>query len=117
MRVIDLANAITFKCEKCGEETVTNAPIVTVGCLKPKCQKAKVSFNVDIVRSPYKKELWQNCPANVPFEVGYLDGTIMSRIYEIKKADSSQVTIVPESIAQFVKKENPYHARLKKPTK
>ena len=129
MRVIDIANAITFKCEKCGEETVTSSPILTLGCLKPKCQKAKVTFNVDVMRSPFQKETWQNCPAGIPFEVGYLEGTITSRLYEIKKADASQKPAeVPESIAQFeekkpevkvekVKEENPYHARLKRPEK
>jgi hypothetical protein len=135
MKVFDKYERIPFKCESCGQEYALSPGAVTLGCLKPKCRKAIIVFGVDVMRSPYGLDLWQNCPAGIPFEVGYIDGTITSKLYEIKKADITQKSVKSESEAQFeekpkedakeearevtkrIKQENPYHAKLKRPAK
>ena len=130
MKIIDKTNMVAFKCLGCGEETILSSDIASLGCLKSACQGKKIAFLTDVVRRPYEATDWQKCPAGVPFDAGYMSGTITSRIYEVKKDEEQKSEEVSSSIKQFeeaekreeepvkkVKKENPFHAKLKRPEK
>lgn len=124
MKIIDKTNMVAFKCLGCGEETILSNDIASLGCLKPGCQGKKIAFLTDVVRRPYEGSDWQKCPAGVPFDAGYMSGTIFSKLYEVKK-DGEQATKVPEDVEKKVegepekkvKKESPFHAKLKRPEK
>ena len=123
---------VAFKCEGCGEETYLSSDIASLGCLKPGCQGKKISFLMNVTRRPHEGDVWQKCPAGLPFDAGYMNGTVLSKIYEVKK-DEEQEKEIPESIKQFkeaekkvegdkpeekiARKENPFHAKLKRPAK
>lgn len=105
MKVTDKTNAITFKCDGCGEEIVTINDIVSLGCTKSSCFNKKVIFSEDVLRRPHGLDAWQKCTAGVAYDSGYLSGTVLSKVYEIKKAEETkEVKKVPESIAQFEEK-------------
>lgn len=131
MKIIDKTNMAAFKCLGCGEETFLSSDIVSLGCLKPNCQGKKISFLMNVTRRPYEGSDWQKCPAGFPFDAGYMNGTVLSKLYEVKK-DEEQETKVSDSVKQFeeaekkvegepeekrVKRENPFHAKLKRPEK
>jgi hypothetical protein len=107
MKIVDMAKAITVKCEKCSNEVTTNPGIANLMCITAGCKGKKVSFNVDVLRRPVETEIWQNCDAGKVFESSYSKGTVNSGIYEIKRDETVQEEVkeVPDSVKQFETKE------------
>jgi len=120
---------ISYTCERCGSEVVISGKgLANIVCPVVGCKGKKVIFNVDIRRRPHNSKAWEVCPALLPVETGFHEGTILSRVYEIERFISEDVKDVsevksPESIAQFEEKleekpkkeklpKNPLHRRL-----
>ena len=105
--MIEKHEAIGFTCDVCGTQTITKRGIINLTCLKQGCKGKKIIFDVDVMRRQCDNDKWQSCPAGVPFDAGYLNGTVTSGLHEVMKKDMYQgpVEEVPESVVQFEKKE------------